>query len=219
MAYCWIGQFPATGLFNKPGLRTKFPGREWEAPYKFYVVPPLGDERNLIADRYESGEYVPRSALPEASAVYDAKCFARQKPLSRAQICYIAHEPLAEILSRFDCGPGGVVPYPIYEADEITPIAEKWFLLGLGEQKRSFLPEQSRNLHAIIEPQGTYPGLWRGLGTMDDDIACSRVALEGADLWAEPCFKWAFFYSAALRQALVDAGYRALFGLNRVRIV
>lgn len=219
MTQIWMGMFPANG-FDKPGLRTKFSGYPWEQPYPNHFVPLLDKAMYDIMQRYERGETLPRSALPEASAVYDAKCFARQKPLSRCHICYIAHEPLARFLAQFDTGPGGVVPYPIYEADAVTPIPENWFLLGLGAQKRTFLPDQSTGFETLVDPTPTRPGLYAPeRWGKDDEIACSPAAREGADLWAEAGVYSAFFYSAALGQALVDAGYGAVFGLRRARIV
>lgn len=112
------------------------------------------------------------------------------------------------------------MPYPIFEADEVTPIPEKWFLLGLGAQKRSFLPDQSTEFETLVDPTPARAGLYSTYAWVkDDEIACSPAALEGADLWAEYRVRNAFFYSAALGQALVDAGYGEVFGLRRARIV
>jgi hypothetical protein len=218
LRYIWSGYFLPMA-FDKVGLRQKYLGHDWEEPYVRHEVPLL--DRDLLAGmkRYEAGEPVARSELPTASTVYDAKCFARQKPLSRAGICYIAHEPLADLLSRFDMGPGGVTLYTIYENDETTPYGENWSLLGLGAQKQSFLPLQSRTVETLVAPTDARAGLYSvPYEPADDDYACSAVALDGADMWAEAGLRRAFFYSAALGAALIEAGYGETFGLNRVRI-
>ena len=205
--------------FSKVGLRQKYRGHNWEAPYVRHEVPLLDKDMRAVIKRYEAGEPVTRNELPEASAVYDAKCFAKQKPLSRAGTCYIAHEPLADLLSRFDMGLGGVTPYTIYENDETTPYGENWSLLGLGAQKRSFLPLQSRTVETLVAPTDARAGLYSvRYQPTDDDFACSAVALDGADMWAEVGLHRAFFYSAALGAALIEAGYGKTFGLHRVRI-
>ena len=218
MRYIWIGYFSSMA-FNKVGLRQKYPRHDWEVPYVRHEVPLLDKDLRAVIKRYEAGEPVGRSELPEASAVYDAKCFARQKPLSRAGTCYIAHEPLADLLSRFDMGPGGMKPYTIYENDETTPYGENWSLLGLGAQKRSFLPLQSRTVATLIAPTDARAGLYSvPYEPADDDYGCSAVALAGVDMWAEAGLHRAFFYSAALGAALIEAGYGDTFGLHRVRI-
>lgn len=214
----WFGQFAPTA-FNKPGLRNKYPGHPWEKPYVNHMVPVYGGAIEEVTERYGAGIFVSRHELVEASAVYDAQCFARQKHVVRTGGVYIVDEPLAELLSQFDVGPGGVFSYPIFEADEKTLFPEKWFMLGLGAQKNTFRGDLSRNVTLLFDGKGESDSLYSvPYPPCDDDYVYSREALDGADLWREPQLLHSFGFSNRLAMALVEAGYGDLFGLKSARI-
>ena len=75
--------------------------------------------------KFSKGELVKRDELAECSAVYDSKRFSRQKEFSRAEVTYIVDERVTEVFRPFDLGPGGMFPYTIFEADEVTSISEQ----------------------------------------------------------------------------------------------
>lgn len=214
----WFGTFSSTGL-NKPGLRHKYPGRPWEEPYKDHVVPTKDDEQMSLLKRYNAGLPVDRDELVEASAIYDAKCFAGQKHVTGGAMGYLVDEPLANLLSDFDVGPGGLVPYTIYEADETTPIDAKWWLLGLGAQKDTFRGDKSQNADLIFDGGSEQSNVYFPSFPKDDDYAYSSDALEGSDWWSERRLLNAFAFSDALGTALMEGGYGDLFGLRTARIV
>lgn len=214
----WFGQFSNTAL-NKPGLRHKYPGRPWEEPYKGHIVPLKDDTQSALLKRYNAGLPVAREELAEASAIYDAQCFARQKHVTGGAMAYLVDEPLATLLSGFDTGPGGLIPYTIYEADEVTPIAAKWWLLGLGAQKDTLRGDQSQNVEMIFDGGGEENTTYAPLHPNDDDLAFSTTALDGADWWAEKRLLYSFAFSDRLGSALMENGYGKLFGLKTARVV
>ena len=217
----WFGGYSPAG-FNKIGLRHKFYGRPWEAPYKDHVIPPRDEKTKLARKRYGRGELLQREDFAECSAVYDQKCFARQKEFSRAGVGYIVDARVAELLGQFDIGPGGMFSYPIYEADEVTPIREPWWTLGLGAQKRSFRGDISHHefLKCLVDGKGEKDSIYSiGARVGDDVLAFSSKALEGPELWQEAELMYTFCFSDRLAQALQGAGLARWFDLQRARIV
>ena len=218
----WVGAFGAMA-FNKIGLRHKFPGQPWEAPYKNHIVPARSPEFMDAFRRYSDGELVEREAFSECSAIYDAKRFAREKEFSRAGLGYIVDARVAELLEPFDLGPGGIFPYAIYEADEQTPIKDQWWMLGLGAQKRSFRPDKSKHafLECLFDGKGERDSSYGIMLPMPEDeyLAFSPAALEGADLWTDRELYGAFCFSDRLGQALQEAGLAHWFNLHAARIV
>jgi len=214
----WFGKFSSTA-FNKPGLRHKYPGQPWEAPYPNHITPNLTAEQTALAKQYNAGILVPRAQLAEASAIYNDKYFATQKHVSGGGFTYIVDEPLAEVLSDFDVGPGGLVPYTIYHADEATPIDAKWWMLGLGAQKNTFQGAQSKNVEMLFDGGASQDSVYMPLYPHNDDLAFSAKVLEGPDLWREKCLLYSFGFSDRLGSALVEAGYGDLFGLRTARVV
>lgn len=217
----WFGFFRPTA-FGIVGLRHKFSGQPWQEPYKDHIVP-LHDEVTAAASkRYHRGEMLERNDFTECSAVYDQKYWSRQKEFSRAGVGYIVDQRVAALLSQFDIGAGGMFPYPIYEADEITPIPDQWQMLGLGAQKRSFRGDLSKHefIECLVDGKGEKDSLYMvGAPVGDDVMAFSSAALEGADLWQEPELLSMFFFSDRLAQALQGAGLDHWFRLQRARIV
>lgn len=206
--------------FGIDGLRQKFPGQDWQEPYTRHEVPLLPKDLRKTFRRYIIGEYVPREELVEASAVYDPKYFAGAHTILFTGLGYIVDEPLANLLRQFDLGPGGLSPHPIYEADERTPIAANWFLLGLGAQKQTFLPEQSRNFDEIAPPDNGKPGKYMAtVAAADDTYAFSAAASEGSDIWCDPTLRYCVLFSDALGSALMDAGYGGVFRLMTARVL
>lgn len=221
----WVSNFPQMGL-QKVGLRHKYYGEAWENPYEGYRVPLKTETQMANQHRYTLGYPLDRDDHAEASAVYDEKCFAKQKTYCFAGIGHIVDAKVAEVMRPFDLGPLGLIEYPIFEADEKTPIADKWYLLGLGVQKRSIQPQkgnltpkQSHGLDLIWDGGKDKDSLYRlDYDPVDDALVVSKAAQAGPDMWCEAEVKGAIFFSDDLGQALVDAGYRDTLGIRSVRI-
>ncbi len=90
----WFGTISSTTL-GRPGLRHKYPGRPWEEPYEDHIVPLKDSEQTSILKRYNSGQLVNPDELIESSAIYDAKCFARQRHLTGGAMAYLVDTELA----------------------------------------------------------------------------------------------------------------------------
>lgn len=171
--------------------------------------------------RYNKGFLLAPHEFPEASAIYDAACFRRTKQLFYPASGFLgARARLAEVLSQFDLGPLGLIPYTIYEADEVTPHPGPFWLIGLGVQKTSFLPEESRMFEWGVPNHATGIRLPRiDARVSDGDIALSEAALDGPDLWVEAGFRGNLWMSGRLVQALLDAKLGFDWMLSECRIV
>jgi hypothetical protein len=218
----WLSRVQSnSAIADKQGLRRKYSGRPWEEPYPRHRVPLLDDNHREMMHRYNDGFPLAPNEFPEASAIYDAACFRRTKQLFYPATGFLgAREKLAEVLSRFDLGPIGLIPYTIYEADEVTPHPGPFWLIGLGVQKATFLPEESRMFEWGVPNHAT--GIRRprlDMRVSDGDIALSAAALDGADLWVEKGFRGNLWMSDRLVQALRDGNFGFDWQFFQCRIV
>ena len=202
----------------KLGLRTKYFGENWEPPQHVTDVP---NAQTMDAiKRHAKGICLQREELPEASAVFDEKCFAHTHDLFAVGGFYAVKGRLAEILSRFDLGEGGLIPFPIYEADLVTPNPGEFFLLNFGARKNSLLPEQCQDAQKWIVLRDSGQQLWK-VNYLNEigAVVLSPGALEGADLWFEVASHNKIFMSNALASALVEAGLAEDWRLVECKIV
>lgn len=128
----------------KQGVRAKFYGHDWNpADLKIPLEP---DEVYAASKRHTQGFALKRSEFPEAVAVWDEKRFLKTKEIFTAGPFYAVRGRLAEVLSKFDLGEGGLIPFTVYRADLMTPYTDQFFLLNFGAQKHTILPAQSENV-------------------------------------------------------------------------
>ena len=133
---------------------------------------------------------------------------------------FVVRGKLAEVLSRFDLGEGGLIPFTIYQADLETPYPGEYFLLNFGARKNAVLPTESRHLEKFSVHHQTGFQKWKvNLRSEDGDVALSPAALEGPDLWFEPAIYNKIFMSDRLAQALIEIGMGDVFRLQECRIV
>jgi hypothetical protein len=131
-------------LGDRIGIRDKFFGEDW---YPADDVIPTATEKMLDAMRRSGrGFALTREDFPEATAVWDEKKFKKVKDLFCSGGFFVVRGKLAEILSRFDLGEGGLVPFPVYKADLVTPNGDDFFLLNFGARKNTLVPEASPNV-------------------------------------------------------------------------
>jgi len=203
----------------KQGLRAKFYGQDWN-PAEF-VIPLPSDQVSAASERHFQGETLERSDFTEAAAVWAEKNFSRVKDIFTAGPFYAVKGKLADVLSRFDLGAGGLIPFTIYRADLVTPLEEKFFLLNFGGPKDSFAPEESNTKctrQMFVDKQTGRP-MWDVNPHAGGDLALSPAALEGADLWCEKTVFNTLFMSDALAAALRAAKIKIDFELMTCRIV
>ena len=220
----WISEVMSNNaLGDKLGIREKWFGEPWEAPYVNHFVPERSERVKAAMYAAYAGHTLKREDMPEASAVYSMPHFRRAKDIFFAGGFIAVKGKVAEVLSKFDFGEGGVlVPYTIYEDDEKTPLPGPFYLVNFGPFKDCFLPDASTNIRKPSVHYQTGRKRWVVRFVNDGDVAVSPVALAGADLWMCPGVDGRIFMSnrvvEALKTALDDADF-AEFRLHRCRIV
>ena len=215
----WISSWMRNSqIGNKLGLSEKYYGEDWgPATYEY---PPFSDVLKKARDRHYKGQALERTDFPEALYVFNEKHFKRVGDLFAAGPFYAVKGRLAEVLSQFDLGGGGLIPLPIYQADKVTPVEGEFFLLNFGARKQSFLPEKSRRVEPLLTMELDGKEVWSAkFGLKDGEIAVSSAALEGADLWMEPTLWKEVFLSGRLVEAIRAAKVTTDLWLARCRIV
>ena len=201
----------------KQGSRTKFFGHDWNPASLELPLSP--DKVHSVSNRHMQGFALQRSEFPEAEAVWDEKRFKKIKDILMVGPFYAVKGKLAEVLSRFDLGEGGLLPFTIYNADLETPYPGEYFLLNFGAQKNTVLPEQSQNVVSRGKQHKTGVELWKvNSWSEEGDVVVTPDCLEGADLWFDPAVYNKIFMSDALAQALIDIGMVDVFRLQECRI-
>jgi hypothetical protein len=147
----WISEVMSNNeLGNKVGIRQKWFGEPWEAPYVNHYVPKRSESVKTAMYAQYAGQTLKRENMPEASAVYSMPHFGRAKDVFFAGGFLAVKGKVAEVLSKFDFGAGGgLVPYTIYEADEKTPLPGPFYIVNFGPFKDCFLPDASTNIRNL----------------------------------------------------------------------
>jgi hypothetical protein len=214
----WMSSLKSNhALGDKPGVRTKYYGHDWH-PAEF-IIPPVSDEVMANIRLVGRGFAVQRDQLPEAAAVWNESRFKRLGDIFYAGGFPVVRGRLAEVLSRFDLGDGGLVPFPVFKADLETPYPGEFFLFNFGAIKNTILPEKCENATKFVVAKDSGLQIWHINRTNPEgDVVLSEGALAGADFWSEAAVHDEFFLSARLAQALVDIGLGQVFRLVRCRI-
>ena len=220
----WISEVMSNNeLGNKVGIRQKWFGEPWEAPYVNHFVPEISERVKAAMYAHYAGHTLKREDMPEAAAVYSMSHFRRAKDVFYAGGSLAVKGKVADVLSQFDFGAGGgLVPFTIYEADEKTPLPGPFYIINFGPLKDCFLPDASTNIRKLAVDHKTGETLWTIGFPKDGDIAVSPAGLAGADLWMCPGLEGRIFMSnrvvEALKTALSDGDFGE-FRLRRCRVV
>jgi hypothetical protein len=203
----------------KQGLAIKYFGRDWDPPT--FMIPPSPEGTLDLLYRYQRGEPLPREAFPETAYVFDWKRFGRAGDLFTLGPFFAVRGKLAEVLSRFDLGQGGLIPFPIYREDKTTQVPGEFYIWKLGAQKDGFLPDQSRKVKPFGTGLNIVEGWWDPLPDVeDDDIAVSAAAVAGPpDVWCDPKAYMSLFFSDALVAAIGVAKIKTAFEFRRCRLL
>lgn len=210
-------------LGDKLGLRCKYYGHDWEEPT--HVVPPKPQGLLDNMNRAVKGENLQRSDFPEASYIFSEKHFeSNVKDFFWVSGFIAVKGKLARILQNFNFGEGGgLIPYPIYQKDKITPHEGEFFLLNFGRgcQKDTFLIEHSNKaeFNPLFTMERHGRETWTTYSKNGDDFALSEGALNGPDLWFEKKINGCFFVSDRLAKVLNEARLNVDFRLSKCRIV
>jgi hypothetical protein len=205
-------------LGDRPGVRTKYFEHDWQ-PAEF-KVPLAPDDVHANMRRAALGFALTRRELPEAAAIWDLKRFKTLGDVFYAGGFLVVRGKLSETLSRFDLGEGGLVPFPVYQADLETPYPGAFFLLNFGCIKDTLLPEQCENARKFLIRKATGVQVWHiNDSNPDAKVVLSPQALGGPDLWFEEAAHNKIFMSDELGQALQDIGMGEVFGLTRCQVL
>jgi hypothetical protein len=173
-----------------------------------------------LIEQSNNGYALDRSRFPEALAIWDRESFARVGDFFWANGFAAVKGRLAEVLSRFDFGNGGLIPLPVYQEDLTTPEQGAFFLVNFGARKDSLVAEQSNALRKFYIEPSTGRQLWLvSLGVNDGDVALTPAALAGADVWNEERTGSVIFMSDALVAAIREARVKIDLRLSQCRIV
>lgn len=213
----WLSNLKSNhALGDRLGLRTKFYGHEWE-PAEF-EIPRTPDDVYANMQRAGQGYALSRKELPEAGAVWNEKRFKRLGDIFYAGGFLVVRGKIAEVLARFDLGEGGLVPFPIYQADLENPYPGEFFLLNFGCRKDTLVPESSKKVSKFVVVKKTGQQLWKVDDWIEDAVVLRDAALEGPDLWFEEALYNKIFLSDALAQAIIHIGMKDVFVLEECRI-
>lgn len=171
-----------------------------------------------VGQSHQNGRGVPLEDLPNAFyGDYTKKKLAPPPDvfLGNGYLCMSAKA--ADVLERFDLGPGGLKPIGIFQIDQVTPVKGSYYLLNFGAYKDCFVPEESASVRKLTTWD---PPAWLLQSEVGDgNIAVSHAALGGADLWTDPRLLLGFFVSDPLAAALQEEGVADGFDFEACRIV
>ena len=113
-------------------------------------------------------------------------------------------------------GKGALYPVELFQHDRKTPVEEEYFCINFGNQKQAVVPEYSPKLRK------PYPAvdLWKLPFVLENgDVAVTKAALEGSNLWIDPQIWGGLFLSDPLVKALKEAKLTRQFKLRKCRMI
>lgn len=204
-------------LGERLGTRTKMYGRAWD-PATSDVPVATADELKAM-NLQTQGFALARESFPEAAAVYDDKLFRGVGELFCSAGFFVVRKKLATILSSFSLGDGGLIPFPVFQADLVTPYAGDFFLFNIGARKDTILIEKCENATKFYTDKNSGQQVWHiNKLNADGNVVLSDAAIIGADLWAEIAVHDKLFMSDALASVLHDAGLAKSWRLQRCHV-
>lgn len=167
-----------------------------------------GPDLGKLSLRIRNGEPVDPSELPSRFRLSDGN--RDSLPDFFYKDFYFLTAKTAEVMRRHDVGNGYLHPIDVVQKHDHLEYA---FILVPGNEKKAFVPDASDRI------KERFPG-WYSLPAVpgDDELAMSKAALEGPDIWGQ----WGvpgLYLSKALGDDLKASGVSRYFHLKRVRIV
>ena len=110
----WISEVMSNNaLGTELGLREKWFGESWEAPYVNHVVPDISKKAQAAIFKHYAGHTMMREDMPEASAVCSMPHFRRVRDIFFIGAFLAVKGRVAEVLSKFDfrCGRWAYPPH------------------------------------------------------------------------------------------------------------
>src|SRR5258707_13168090 len=104
----WISEVMSNNALGiELGVREKWFGEPWQAPYVNDDVPEISKKAKAAIFKHYAGHTMMREDMPEASAVYNMSQFRRVKDIFFIGAFLAVKGKVAEALSQFDFGAGG----------------------------------------------------------------------------------------------------------------
>ncbi|MFL9498842.1 imm11 family protein [Rhodopseudomonas palustris] len=203
----WISIAPGSGTNLRP-LRHSFSETEQRQ-----VAIAWGDQN-------VAGEPLKAECFPsEIYGAPDARESAYRLPdIFFAGSYWAVSKAAADVLRQFDLGGGGLFPVKVLKKDRQTPVGGEWFCINFGNKKAALALDDSTSLRdRYIRPRER--GWFPKTTTKDGDIAVSKNACSGPDIWIDPQVGDAFFLSDELGKALTKAKADKGFFLRKCRVV
>lgn len=167
-------------------------------------------------NRNDAGEALGPDCFPAAiwPSEYAVRSWNAMPDLFFAGSYWVISQACANVLRRFDLGNGALYPVIVFKKDRKTKLEGDYFCLNFGNVKHAFLPNESPNTR-------DWPGGRRALPFVeqDFDVAVSREALSGPDIWIDPFLTRSFFISGPLGDALKAAKVSSWFKLKKCRVI
>lgn len=123
----------------------------------------------------------------------------------------------AKIFCQFYLGEGAFYPIKLFQDDHATPVEGEYFCINWGNLKNALIPERSPGIETSRHLKEGVFCLRGDYG--NDDIAVSRAALKGPDIWLDPQLTQCFFISDRLAKSLAKVKLIKGFKLKRCLVV
>ena len=167
----------------------------------------------------EAGKPVPPELCPNRIWGESADAELRKLPdLFWAMSQFVVSERAANIIGNCYLGGGALHPVTegVYQSDNTTRIDGNYFVWIFGNNKDAFLPDDTPKKR----PWGVSGQNWKFPFVLkDDDVAVSREALAGPDVWLDVHLIPSIFVSEGLGDAMVAAHLRNAFRLFKCRVL
>jgi hypothetical protein len=131
---------------------------------------------------------------------------------------WVVSKAAADVLRQFNLGSGGLYPVRALKSDRQTPVGGEWFCINFGNRKAALAVPASASMRERYIRNGE-KGWFPKAVIKDGDIAVSRTACVGPDIWIDPQVGDAFFVSDALATALKKAKADKGFFLHKCRVL
>jgi len=206
-------------LGQKQGIRQKYTGEDWSPAQHRVQLPPAHGKNSR--DLSNSDHTIRPDQFPEGIAVWDERSFAKRvKDIWWAGPFLTVNHKIANVISRFDLGKGGLVPVPLFKANLQTPWPEEHYYISYGGPKGTLRPEHSRKVDFQYEVPGTGLKKFELAPYIEDgDVALSHEALSGTGIWIDPALRAKLFLKGELVEALQSASINVDLDLLKCRVV
>jgi len=222
----WVSNVPATHsimvkfsirIISKYGKRERLPTEEQKAHRKRPDIKRIseGMTKHSQCERLADDE-----VLTKAYGVYYDTDSRPPKHLFKVNNQVCVDRAFRDVLEEFDLGGTTFHPFELYQADQVRKVDGEYYALNWGCFKEALIPELTDVGLRVVNAE-TNPGIYteRFYGKENDMIAVRATTLEGCDLFVDPKFWGACFFSDRLIRRLKEAKMSRRIERYRCKIV